>query len=396
MTKKDFLKLSAISGKLKGSPMLQLFARAREVESKGKKLYHFEIGEPDFDTPKAVKDAAITALRRGRTGYENSLGLLELREAIRYRTKTSLGFLPDLEQVAVAPAKALIYFFIQLLCDPGDEVLLPDPGYPVYYSIFSLVGARGVPVPLRARNGYRMSPEDIEKRITAKTKLIIINSPNNPTGAVMGEKELKEIYDLARRRGIFVLSDEPYAELVYGAKHYSPGLFDRCRKNVIVLGSFSKAYAMTGWRLGWAVASPKLIAKIDLLAQTVFTSLPAFVQVGGVAALGLLPKYLNGVRKKYGERRRLMRRLLNRLPGVKCADTRGAMYLFPDISGTKLTDEEFARLALEKAGVVVVPGREFGRFGKNHVRLTFAVSPAQIRAGLSRLGSALHKSKHAK
>jgi aspartate aminotransferase len=396
MPKKGLFKLSAISGKLKGSPMLRLFAMASEMERAGKKLYHFELGEPDFDTPKEVKDAAVAALRAGQTGYENSLGLLELREALRQHTKRVSGFLPDVEQVAVAPAKALIYFFIRLLCDPGDEVLLPDPGYPVYYSIFSLVGCRGVAVPLRGKNGYRMAPADVAERITPKTKLIILNSPNNPTGAVMDRASLKEIYELARRRGIYVLSDEPYAELVYSAKHYSPGRFDRCKKNVIVLGSFSKAYAMTGWRLGWAVAPEKLIAKIDLLVQTVFTSLPAFVQAGGLAALALSPKYLNSARKKYGERRKLMRQLLNRLPGVVCADTRGAMYLFPDISRTKMSDEEFARFALEKAGVVVVPGREFGRFGKNHVRLTFAASPAQIRAGLTRLAAALRSARRAK
>src|SRR3989344_4035302 len=383
------MKRSKAAEKLKGSPMFQFLAKAQELERQGRKIYHFEIGDPDFDTPEHVNRAGIEAIEKGETHYVNSLGIRELREAICEETEKTLGFKPDLDQVVIAPAISFIYFVTRCVADPGDEVIVPDPGFSSYYSAFDFIGVKWVSVPLREENEFRMNSKDIEERITPKTKLIIINSPQNPTGAVMTREELEEVGRIAEKHGIYLLTDETYGKMTYEYPHYSPATLDKCRKQTIILNSFSKTYAMTGWRLGWAVAPKELVIKLGLMIQTIISAVPPFIQKAGIAALRGDQSFITKSLKEYQSRRDVMVRILNEMPGVKCFSPKGAFYVFPNITGTGMTSEEFTNFALEKAGVVLLPGTTFGQYGEGYVRLVYANSLANIEEGLTKLKQAL-------
>lgn len=387
------MKLSAAAKKLAGSPMFQFLARAQELERQGKKIYRFEIGDPDFDTPENIKQAAIRAIKEGDTHYVNSLGIRELREAVADEVKKELGFQPDLEQVVIAPAISFIYFVTRCVADPGDEVIVPDPGFSSYYSAFDFIGVKWVGVPLREENEFRMNPDDIRKKITGKTRLIIINSPQNPTGAVMTREEIEEVARIAQEHNIYLLSDETYGKMTYDYPHYSPGIKDKCRERTIILNSFSKTYAMTGWRLGWAVAPAPLVEKIGLMIQTIISAVPPFIQKAGVEALKGDQSFIKKSVAEYKNRRDEMVKILNEMPGVKCLKPEGAFYVFPNIKGTGMTSEEFSEFALEKAGVVLLPGTTFGREGEGYVRLVYAASLENIREGLGKLKQALMEMK---
>jgi aspartate aminotransferase len=381
--------ISKAAHMLSGSPSLQLSSKARELELRGKKIFHFEIGDPDFDTPVNVGKAAIDSIRKGETHYAPPLGLSELREAICLETKKSLGFKPNLKQTAVGPAKAFIYFVARCLLDPGDEVILPDPGFASYYSVFDFMGVKYIQVPLREKNSFRISPDDVMRSITSKTRLIIINSPHNPTGAVMTRDEVKAIYEIAAQKNIYILSDEIYSKIIYKSRHYSPGIYDKCKRNTIILNSFSKAYAMTGWRLGWIVGPDELIKKVGLMIESVLSSIPPFIQKAGIEALRGNQTLLKKRLVDYHNRRDIMVRILNDIPGIKCLKPDGAFYVFPNISGTGMTSNEFAEFALKKAGVVLVPGTSFGVNGEGYVRLTYTTSIKIIKEGLAKLKQAL-------
>ncbi len=387
----DALYLSAAAKKLAGSPMFQFLARAQEMERQGKKVYHFEIGDPDFSTPAHVTQAAIDSLKAGDTHYPNSSGLRELREAIVQETEKTVGFRPDIEQVVVAPAISFIYFVTRCVADPGDEVIVPDPGFASYYSAFEFIGVKPVSVPLLEKNEFRMSPDDIRARITDRTKLIIINSPQNPTGAVMTREEIDEVGRIAEEKGIYLLTDETYSKMVYDYPHYSPSHIDRCMRRTIILNSFSKSYAMTGWRLGWVVAPPPLARKLGLMIQTVISAVPPFIQHAGVAALTGDQAFIEESRAEYRKRRDEMVDLLNAMPGVKCLKPEGAFYVFPNITGTGMTSQEFTGFAIDKAGVVLLPGTTFGSYGEGYVRLVYATGVADIRAGMTALNRALEE-----
>ncbi|OGE89320.1 MAG: hypothetical protein A2722_02925 [Candidatus Doudnabacteria bacterium RIFCSPHIGHO2_01_FULL_50_11] len=379
---------SDAAGKLAGSPMFQFLARAQEMERAGKKVYHFEIGDPDFDTPHHVNEAAVAAINRGETHYVNSLGIRTLREAIVGETEKTLGFRPLLEQVVVAPAISFIYFVTRCVANPGDEVIVPDPGFASYYSAFDFIGVKPVSVPLLEKNEFRMSPGDIEKRITKKTKLIIINSPQNPTGAVMTKEELMEVGRIAERHNIYLLTDETYSKMVYDYPHYSPSVLDRCLERTIILNSFSKSYAMTGWRLGWAVAPPAMTEKLGLMIQTIISAVPPFIQEAGIAALTQDQSFIKTSVAEYRSRRDVIVQTLNDIPGVKCLKPEGAFYVFPNIASTGMTSVEFSEFALDKAGVVLLPGTMFGSYGEGYVRLVYATGIADIKEGLGRLSQA--------
>jgi len=379
------LYISKAAQKLSGSPALQLLTKAKKLESYGKKIYHFEIGDPDFNTPARISMAAIRSIKNGETHYAPPLGLKELREAIRLETKGSLGFKPDLEQVAVAPAKSFIYFVARCVLNPGEEVIVPDPGFSSYYAVFDFMGVRCIRVPLLERNNFRMSPDDVAKKITPKTRLIIINSPHNPTGSAMTKEEIKKMAQIALKNNIYLLSDEIYDKIIYDRPHYSPAIYDECGKNIILLNSFSKTYAMTGWRLGWIVAPENIIKKISFLIESILSSTPSFIQRAGIEALEGNQSFLKENLAQYRKRRDIMVKLLNQIPGIKCLKPEGAFYVFPNIKATGMTSKQFSDFALSKAGVIVVPGTDFGINGEGYVRMTFTLSMKDIKEGLKKL-----------
>ena len=386
--------LSKAAGKLKGSPMFQFLARAQEIELTGKKLYHFEIGDPDFDTPENIKKAAIDSLNLGETHYVHSSGIRDLREAICNEVQKTRGFRPDIEQVVIAPAKAFIYFLTRCVANPGEEVIVPDPGFSSYYSAFDFIGVKWVGVPVLEKNEFRMNPSDIRSLITDKTRLVVINSPQNPTGAVMTREEIEEVAKICEEKNIYLLTDEAYDKMTYDAKHYSASSLDKCKKNTIILNSFSKSYAMTGWRLGWSVAPEHIAKKLGLMIQTVISAVPPFIQKAGIEALAGDQSFIEKSMKEYRARRDEMVRLLNEMSGVTCLKPEGAFYVFPNITGTGMTSEEFSSFALEKSGVVLLPGNLFGEHGEGYVRLVYASSMEVIKEGLGRLKEALQaKSK---
>ena len=383
------LKFSLAAEKLTGSPMFKLLAKAQELEARGKKILHFEIGDTDFTPPAHIIEAAVSALRAGDTHYVNSSGLPELRDAICDFTAKELGFRPAQAQVVVAPAISVIYFIARGLVNPGEEVLVPDPGFASYLSAFDFIGVRGVGVPLLEKNEFRLNPDDVLSKITDKTRLIIINSPNNPTGAVMKKEEIETVAKIAAEKNIYLLTDETYGKMTYDYPHYSPAVFDGCRRNTIILNSFSKVYAMAGFRLGWAISPPAIAEKMGLMIQTVFSAVPPFIQRAGITAITGDQSQILAMLDTYKKRRDAIVAGLNSLPGIRCVMPQGAFYAFPNITGTGMTSSEFANFALEKAGVALLPGTNFGEHGEGYARLSYATPVENINEAVERLREAL-------
>ncbi|MSR76517.1 MAG: pyridoxal phosphate-dependent aminotransferase [Candidatus Ryanbacteria bacterium] len=379
---------------LQASPMFAVLAQVQALEKAGEHIIHFEIGDPDFNTPPHIVEAGIASLKRGETHYVNSLGISELRDAVAMATERDLGFRPSREQVVIAPAISFVYFVVNCLVNPGEEVIVADPDYASYFSAFSALGVKAVAVPTHEKNQFRIQAEDIEKHITPKTRLMIINSPQNPTGAVISHEDSKKIFDIAKKYDIFIISDEVYGKIVYDEKAHSLGAYDQCRERIIILNSFSKTYAMTGWRLGYAIAPERIVEKIGLMIQTVISSVPAFVQHGGVAALLGDQSCIDNMVDEYRQRRDIIVAGLNDLPGVSCVSPGGAFYAFPNISGTGMSSEEFTRCMLDKARVAVLPGVNFGPMGEGHIRISFATSIENIKEGLARMKEALTQLNH--
>jgi aspartate/methionine/tyrosine aminotransferase len=373
--------------------MFQVLARAIELERKGKEIVHFEIGDPDFATPDNVTQAAVEALQRGETHYTSSMGLPDFREIIREATNHSRGFKPDLSQVLVTPgANIIIYYAIRCLVDPGDEVVIPNPCFPTYLSAIRFCGAVPIFVPLKEDHQFRMQPKDVEACVTDKTRLIIMNSPHNPTGAVMSQEELDGVYDVAEKYDLYLLSDEIYARMVYegGVQFYSPSVRDTCRERTIVTNGFSKSFAMTGWRLGCALGPAQVIEKMGLLLQTTSSCVSPFIQRAGMEAIHGDQGRVREMMKEYRSRRDLLVTGLNTLRGVRCLNPDGAFYVFPNITGTGMDDMTFARRMLDEAGVALLPGSNFGDAGVGHIRICYANSRGNISKGLERMDRLLH------
>ncbi len=371
--------------------MLKILARVQEMERAGKSVIHFELGEPDFDTPPHIVKRACDALKGGETHYSNSMGLFELREAIARHVKETRGFLPSLDQVLVTPsANIIITYAVGCLLNPGDEMIVQDPCFPTYLGVANFFGVKAVPVPLREENGLRLDPEDVRRAITPRTRLILANSPQNPTGAVMLPGEIEALYRLAEENDLTLLSDEIYGRMVYGDERVvSPSTYDSCRKRVIVLDGFSKTYAMTGWRIGYVIAPPEVTEKMGLYHQLTSTCLPPFVQKAALEALEGPQDSVDAMVDEYRKRRDLFVSGLNALPGVRCVQPGGAFYAFPNIEGTGLDDLKFTERMLTEAGVSMVPGSFFGEAGRGFVRLCYATSRENIQEALRRMGACL-------
>lgn len=380
-------KLSDAALNIDGQPMFKYLDRARKLEQQGRSMIHMEIGDPDFSTPHNITMAAFKALAEGKTHYTSSWGDLEFREAIRDATLSSRGFYPDLNQVLVLPGANIgIFYAVFCLCDPGTEVLVPDPGFATYYSSIKMCGVSAVRVPLKEEHGFRMQAEDVRKLITDKTRLLILNSPNNPTGAVMTKEELKAIYDLCVEKDIYLYSDEIYSRMIYDDYEFtSPSQYDKCMTHVILSNGFSKAFAMTGWRLGCLIGPAEVMERMAALLQTTSSCVSSFIQSAGTEAIRGPQDAVYKMMFEYKQRRDLLVSGLNTIKGFNCQTPGGAFYVFPNITETGLTDVEVCEQLMDKAGVVTVPGSCFGEHGAGHIRLCYATDMYSIKSALNRI-----------
>ncbi len=386
-------KLSNLAIGLEGQKMFQILAKTQELERQGKEVIHFEIGDPDFDTPKNIKDAAYESLKKGYTHYTSSFGLYELRVAAADVTERSRGFRPDLEQLLVTPgANYQIRLAIGCVVNPEEEVIIPDPSFVSYHSLIKNNYSETVRIPLYEKNEFRLNPKDVEKAITEKTRMIIINSPSNPTGAVMKEEEIRMMYDIAKKYDIYLLSDEVYARMIYedsDTKFNSPSKFDKCKERTIIVNGFSKSYAMTGWRLGVATGPSEIISKMRLLLESELSCVAPFIQKAGIEALKGSQEPIFNMVKEFKKRRDIIVDGLNSLLGVRCTNPKGAFYVFPNIKESGLTSQEFTDLMLDKASIALCPGTIFGDYGEGYVRLCYANSIENIERGIERMKYAL-------
>jgi len=387
--------LSKAAKMLEGQKMFQILTLTRQLERQGKEILHFELGDPDFNTPANIVDAAILALKNGETHYAPSAGLAELKEAAAEVTVRSRGFKPSAEQLLVcAGANVMIFYAAACLVNPGEDVIVPDPGFVSYFSILKFLGINIIRVPLKEENEFRLDPEDVRKAITANTRMIITNSPSNPTGAVMTEDEIRRMYEIAEEHDIYLLSDEIYARMIYeeaGTKHYSPSKFDQCNERTIIVNGFSKSYAMTGWRLGVATGPAEVIGKMALLLETTSSCVSPFIQRAGIEALKGDQVQIFKMVDEFRKRRDALVNGLNSLPGVSCLKPKGAFYVFPNIKKTGLTSEEFTDLMLNKAGVALTPGPVFGEYAQGYVRLCYTNTVSVINRAIDKMKMALKK-----
>ena len=379
--------LSDAANLLEGQPMFKILSRIKELEREGKHIVHFEIGDPDFNTPKNIINASIDALNDNLTHYSDSLGDYDFRELICKNNLNSRGFVPNINQVLVTPgANIIIYYAVRCLVNPGDEVIVQDPCFPTYLSVFKFCGVKPVFVPLKKENEFRLDPNDLKEKITDKTRLIIINSPHNPTGSIMLPEELEEVGKIALENDIYLYCDEIYSRMNYGeTPFYSPSILDKCEKRIIVANGFSKAFAMTGWRLGTVIAPEKVIEKMGLLLQTTSSCVSSFIQKAGIEAINGDQREVIKMMNEYKERRNLIVNGLNNIDKISCLNPGGAFYVFPDIRQTGLTSHEFTEQLLESKGVGVCAGNDFGAAGEGFVRLCYATSQDEIKEGIKRI-----------
>jgi aspartate aminotransferase len=363
-------------------------ARARALEAQGRPIIHLQVGEPDFDTPKHVREAAKRALDEGATHYAPFPGIPELRRAIAADVTKRKGFEADPSQCFVTVGgKGVMLYAILGLIDPGDEVIVPDPGYPIYESLTRFVGATPVPIPIRMEHEFRLDVEELASLITPRTRLLIINSPANPTGGVLTRSDLERIAQLAEEHDLWVMADEIYGRILYdGAEHVSIASLPGMAERTIVLDGFSKTFAMTGWRLGYAVVPDSLKEVYSELLINTISCAPTFAQVGAVQALEGPQDDVEAMVVEFKARRDLVVSGLNEIHGIKCATPLGAFYAFPDISGTGLSGAELAERLLTEADVSVLAGTAFGGVGGDHIRISYANSRENLTEALNRIG----------
>ena len=367
---------------IKPSGTMVMAEKAREMERKGRKIYHLDIGEPDFDTPMHIKEAAVKAIKEGFTHYTSSRGILELREAICDDLKTRGIDADPKNEILVTPgAKHAIYCACLSTLDPGDEVLVLSPTWPTHFQCIEIAEARAVEVP--CGEDYSLDEEALKTRITGKTRMILTVSPNNPTGGVLSEEAVKTIVDIAEDHDLLILSDEIYDRIVYdGFKPLSPASVKNGNDRTIVINGFSKTYAMTGWRLGYAYANREIIESMTRIQQATTTCPVSFVQMAAIAALKGPQDHVEEMVEEYDRRRRFTVEKLNEIEGFRCIMPKGAFYVFPDISSLKTPSSEFCLRLLEETGVSTTPGSIFGECGEGHIRISYASSIQTISEGV--------------
>jgi aspartate aminotransferase len=372
---------------VRGEAAFEMLGRANELERQGRSIIHLEIGEPDFDTPEPIVRAGVDWLQKGATHYSPVPGVWELRTAIAQRLSAQHSQKIEPANVIVTPgAKMMIFSIIQSVVDPGDEVICPEPAYPAYDAAIRMAGATPVPVRLEEAKEFRFDLSELARQITPRTKLIVINSPQNPTGGVLTFDDLKKIADLARKHDLLILSDEIYSEIYYADRPASildvPNILDR----VLFVNGFSKIYAMTGWRLGYGVVPQDTFPAIELFVNNTVSSSATFTQRAALEAF--TAKTEESTRKMVAEfrkRRDVFADGLNKIPGIRCLKPLGAFYLFPNITRVGLPSDDFANRLLEEVGVAALSGTAFGDYGEGYLRLSFANSLANIQAALERI-----------
>jgi aspartate aminotransferase len=367
----------------------EVLAKARRLEAQGKRIVHLEIGEPDFATPDNIVEAGISAMQNGYTHYTPASGIFEAREAVAGFVSRTLKTEVDPTEVVLVPGSKNVLLFTLLACiEPGDEVILPDPGYPAYASQVSFIGAVPKTVTLREDSGFRMDLDELASLVTPKTRMLIVNTPQNPTGGVLTEEDVKFVCDLAHKHDLLVVSDEIYSQLVYGFQHVSPLSHPGMRERTVLMDGLSKSYAMTGWRLGYAVAPKALAAKLDQLMINSSSCAAGFTQMAAIEALSA-PESEHAVArmvKVFEHRRNLVVDGLNEIQGMRCARPQGSFYVFPNIEGTGFDEHDLSDRLLAEAGVAVLPGTAFGHAGKGFIRLAYTQSEDELKLGLERIG----------
>lgn len=384
------MRLARCMGRLGTETAFEVLARARALEAKGRDIIHLEIGEPDFDTPANVVQAAVEALQRGETHYSPSAGIPPLREAIAEEVGRLRGIRVSPEGVVVTPgAKPIMFFTILALVEAGDEVIYPNPGFPIYESMVNFVGATPVPIPLREENEFRLDVDELRDKITPKTRLLILNSPHNPTGSVLSRDDLAQIAQLALEHDFMVLSDEVYSRIIYQEEHVSVASFPGLQERTIILDGFSKTYAMTGWRLGYGVMPVALAEAVNRLMVNSNSCTSSFTQWAGVEALRGPQDDAVRMVAAFKERRDVLVDGLRRIPGLKCVQPQGAFYVFPNIQATGMTSSDFEQYLLQEAGVAALSGTSFGAYGEGYIRMSYANSLENLQRAIARVAEAV-------
>lgn len=377
-------------GRLGSESAFQVLSRAKALEAQGRSVVHFEIGEPDFDTPANIVEAGKRALDNGFTHYATAQGYLPFREAITEYAKKYKGIDCTPEEVVVVPGgKPVMFYTVMALVNEGDEVIYPNPGFPIYESLIRFVGAVPVSIPIREENDFRLDVEELKQKITPKTKLIIINSPANPTGGMLTDGDIDGIADAIRGKGIYVLSDEIYERIVYKGSVKSIASVPGMKEWTVVLDGFSKTYAMTGWRLGYGIMNKELAKKMTDLQINSNSCVATFTQVAGIEALNGSQDAVNAMVEEFRKRREVIVNGLNSIKGISCKKADGAFYAFPNIKGTGMTSKELADYLLNTAGVATLSGSSFGSYGEGYLRLSYATSIHNIELALERIQKAL-------
>ena len=380
------MKLAERIGRLGTETAFEVLAKARRLEAEGMDVVHLEIGEPDFDTPANVVEAGRNALADGYTHYAPSPGLPEVRARIAEEVATTRGISVSGDNVVITPgAKPIMFFAILALVDEGDEVLYPNPGFPIYESMIRFVGGVPSPIKLLPSRDFRVDVDEVAEQITPKTKLMVLNSPNNPCGSVIGKDDLERLAELATEHDLTVLSDEIYIRFLYEGEHHSIASFPGMRDRTIILDGFSKTYAMTGWRIGYGVMPTELVEPISRLATNSVSCTASATQVAAVEALDGPQDASNDMVAEFKRRRNIFVDGLNDIPGIRCPMPAGAFYAFPNVEGTGMTSRDFADTLLESYGVACLAGESFGKYGAGCVRFSFANSEQNIRLALGRI-----------
>lgn len=387
------LPLASRALRIPGEGAIETLARALELEARGADIVHLEIGEPDFPTPAHIVEAGMEAIRSGRTRYGPAPGMPGLRMAIAEHVAATRGMPVDPAQVLVTPgAKSVIFLTILALVEEGDEVIIPNPGFPAYEATVQFVGGVPISLPLRAEDGFRVEIEKLRTLLTRRTKLLILNSPANPTGGALTLAELEAIAEVTLSHNVWMLSDEIYSQLYYSdAPPPSIAALPGMAERTVLLDGFSKTYAMTGWRLGYGVFPAPLVGPVTNMIINGHTCVPLFVQEAGIAALRGIQDCVAAMRAEYRARRDLVVEGLNAIPGLTCTSPAGAFYVLPGISGLRVDSARSFTNMLLKGGVAALPGTDFGRHGEGHFRISYATAPDKLAEGLRRIRAAVER-----
>ena len=386
------MKLSQRMSRLGTETAFEVLAKARALEAQGREIIHLEIGEPDFDTPLNVVEAGVAALRNGYTHYTPAAGILPLRQAIAEEVAQTRRIAVHPDQVVVVPGgKPIMFFALLALCEAGDEVIYPNPGFPIYESMINFAGAKAVPIPLRMENEFGLDVDELAGLVTDRTRLIILNSPANPTGGVAPAEQVAQVAEIALARGIPVLSDEIYSRMLYEGEFASIASVPGMVGQTIILDGFSKTYAMTGWRLGYGVMPVELARQITKLMVNSNSCTAAFTQMAGVEALTGPQDSVDAMLAAFRQRRDMVVDGLNSIPGFRCLTPKGAFYVFPNIEGTGLSSQALADKLLHEAGVAALAGTCFGAYGEGFIRFSYANSETNLRKALERIGDVVAK-----